>query len=127
MFGNGAKILRMIFIMTNQRTSKTTAILHGQMVVDLVIYCAVVLGKTIRWAVAPQFGKRTALSTVTSLSVFVWLFLRSGIPFPLLIQCRRRGLVSKSPKISNSQPNSPKISTLITELTIPHSRFNIVE
>ena len=141
MCGNGVKTPITIAMPINQRIPKTTATLYGCLVMSLCVFCAVVLVSTIRGAVTRRSGTGSLPMFVTSISVFVWLCPCSRIPYPLLFYplslCLPNAAVGvwfpnppkspNPPKISNCQPNSLKISTLIPKLTIPHSRFNIVE
>lgn len=80
--GNGVPTLGITVMLRNRRTSKTIATLYGQIAMNLVVYCAVVLGSTFRGTVARRFGSGALRSTGATTSVFAWFFFRSRIPYP---------------------------------------------
>jgi hypothetical protein len=84
--GNGVKTLGITIMLTNQIILKTTVILYGWTVINLAVYCAVVLGSTIRGTVARQVGAGAILMSGSTSAVFAWLF-----SFPRLLIVRTDG------------------------------------
>jgi hypothetical protein len=73
-------------MLTNQITLKTTVILYGWTAINLAVYCVVVLGTTLRGAVARRFGAGAVRIAGAASTVFAWLF-----SFPRLLIVRTDG------------------------------------